>query len=557
MVAEKKEDVKSFPIKDKEGNLVFTIKLLGDKSTIFIGDDEITTCRFVPIQIPEKDLPHYDKIEYINDILDDLDTTLEDEGYWFVVMDEYGLTREELSELDFFVNCSNLQAWVEHDYDIRLLDYNLAFPLLKELAKRGNKRAAMRFKEQLVQSIHYGNRHLREFAGFLRDDLTDEEYYSVLPPEELKALQDLTLLNLLLKTKDEIIIDVLRKGRVAELKLTGSTVKEEKIKPFRISSDMTQKIFDMIAQFKHLEELEIYSIPFTELPGTQLNRLEHLEKLELSGLSLESLLEGLSDCPSLKHMILDGCSIKQFSASFGNLTGLEKLEIHDCPLTTLPESIGNLNSLKEFVIHSCSLTTLPESIGNLSSLKELEIHDCPLTTLPESIGNLKSLEDLNLERNQLETLPDSFGGLENLKFLDLTGNRLKKLPPSFSQLKNLLNLDLSKNAFTDIPKEVCFLPNLESLVIMDNRIKTIPDEIKNLKTLRVLLVSGNEIETIPEVIAKLPQLGSLILTANKITELPGNLHEFKEMKIVLYENPISEEKVKEYREKYPHLTIKC
>jgi hypothetical protein len=41
----------------------------------------------------------------------------------------------------FWGHCSNLQAWVEHGYDTRLLDSRLAFPILKALVRVGDKKA--------------------------------------------------------------------------------------------------------------------------------------------------------------------------------------------------------------------------------------------------------------------------------------------------------------------------------------------------------------------------------------------------------------------------------
>jgi len=35
-------------------------------------------------------------------------------------------------EEEFWGHCSNLQTWVEHNYDTNILDDNLAFPLLKK-----------------------------------------------------------------------------------------------------------------------------------------------------------------------------------------------------------------------------------------------------------------------------------------------------------------------------------------------------------------------------------------------------------------------------------------
>ncbi|MFX1237046.1 MAG: hypothetical protein ACFFAS_03805 [Promethearchaeota archaeon] len=75
---------------------------------------------------------------------------LEDAGYMdFTEMGQGELLEEEERarnrvippETEFLVHCSNLQAWVEHGYDARLIHSNLAFPLLKRLCEVGDPQA--------------------------------------------------------------------------------------------------------------------------------------------------------------------------------------------------------------------------------------------------------------------------------------------------------------------------------------------------------------------------------------------------------------------------------
>lgn len=57
---------------------------------------------------------------------------------------------------EFLGNCSNLQAWYEHNYDTRLLHSNLAFPLLKKLADFRDPLAKRVFKEEIVKRLESG-----------------------------------------------------------------------------------------------------------------------------------------------------------------------------------------------------------------------------------------------------------------------------------------------------------------------------------------------------------------------------------------------------------------
>jgi len=59
-------------------------------------------------------------------------------------------------EEEFWVHCSNLQAWVENNYDTALLHSNIAFPLLKKLSEVGDSKARRCFKDEIVKKIESG-----------------------------------------------------------------------------------------------------------------------------------------------------------------------------------------------------------------------------------------------------------------------------------------------------------------------------------------------------------------------------------------------------------------
>jgi hypothetical protein len=85
------------------------------------------------------------------------------------------------SESEFWGHCSNLQVWVENDYNTSLIHSNLAFPLLKELVLSGDPKAKKVFKEEIAKKIASGNPKVIEFLkveGYL-EYLTNEEINSL------------------------------------------------------------------------------------------------------------------------------------------------------------------------------------------------------------------------------------------------------------------------------------------------------------------------------------------------------------------------------------------
>lgn len=59
----------------------------------------------------------------------------------------------EFCKAAYWAHCSNLQAWVEHDYDTHILHSNLSFSLLKELVKRDDQKAKRVLEAEIVDRI--------------------------------------------------------------------------------------------------------------------------------------------------------------------------------------------------------------------------------------------------------------------------------------------------------------------------------------------------------------------------------------------------------------------
>ncbi|MHA1728786.1 MAG: hypothetical protein ACTSWY_08650 [Promethearchaeota archaeon] len=76
-----------------------------------------------------------------------IDESIISEAEYDMLEAEQMLTPKEA----FWGHCSNLQVWVEHDYDTRFLHYSLSFPLLKELALAGDERARFKLREEIVK----------------------------------------------------------------------------------------------------------------------------------------------------------------------------------------------------------------------------------------------------------------------------------------------------------------------------------------------------------------------------------------------------------------------
>ncbi len=84
-------------------------------------------------------------------------------------------------EDEFWGHRSNLQAWISHGYDTRILHRSFAFPLLKKLTKLGDSKAKKVYKNEIAHRFLTGNLNIIIF-------LLDGHYLNELTREELQVL---------------------------------------------------------------------------------------------------------------------------------------------------------------------------------------------------------------------------------------------------------------------------------------------------------------------------------------------------------------------------------
>jgi len=137
---EKLEDIHYFRVND-----FIELKLKNSKTIIYVNGIEFKQCKYILLNIKKNNIPKYDDINSIDDAII-LHKSLQGET-------RYNITPEE----EFKGHCSNLQVWVENDYDTRLLHSNLSFPLLKELVSVGDKLAQKVFKDEIAMRVEDGN----------------------------------------------------------------------------------------------------------------------------------------------------------------------------------------------------------------------------------------------------------------------------------------------------------------------------------------------------------------------------------------------------------------
>jgi len=179
----------------KINNLV-DLRLIQRKTYIYVNNEIFLACKSLLFNIKPFDIEKYDNIKSIDDVAVTLNSSRER-----IVRGKYEITPEQ----EFEAHCSNIQAWVEYDYDTRLLHSNLSFPLLRKLTEVGDKKAGIVFKEEIAKRYIEGNINVRRFLqweGYL-DHLSIDELMVVIRKVLINEGKiDLHNINLTLKDKN-------------------------------------------------------------------------------------------------------------------------------------------------------------------------------------------------------------------------------------------------------------------------------------------------------------------------------------------------------------------
>jgi len=137
-------------------------------TNIYVVGEKFRQCKFLLFNLDTARLDQYDEIRSIDEARETLDNAMEGK--------EGGIMIPSITE--FWGHCSNLSAWAEYDYDTRILDSQLAFPLLKKLSEAGDPTAKRVFKDEIASRFENGIPSTRKYLkarGYLKHFTAEEK----------------------------------------------------------------------------------------------------------------------------------------------------------------------------------------------------------------------------------------------------------------------------------------------------------------------------------------------------------------------------------------------
>lgn len=183
-------------------NQFITLKLKHGKTFIYVNGKKFLQCIRLALNIQKSNVQMYDVINSIDEAADLYAKHIFQNK---IIPEEYAITSQGhdiTAEQEFWGHCSNIQAWVEHDYDTRLLKSNISFPLLRELTQAGDPMARKVFKEEIALRIEDGYPSVVQY-------LINEGYLRYLTPSEIETILETTKL---IETKNRNLLNSIKKA---------------------------------------------------------------------------------------------------------------------------------------------------------------------------------------------------------------------------------------------------------------------------------------------------------------------------------------------------------
>ena len=393
------------------------------------------------INIPVNQIQKFDEIDSIDQAAELLNHSLEN-----------GETQIPI-ETEFWGHCSNLQAWVENNYDSRLLHSNLAFPLLRELYELGDLQAKKSFKEEIARRLTTNYEPVIIFLfeeGYLDylsqdeiESLTEDldfnviskvfEYPSFLMNNDIVIykIQDLTHFfideafdyNLKFDIKNKI--EIITKELIATCRnIYGNSFVSHTISEL---SENIKKIFLHATFFhighrhrKHPHKLfidllislrEIFKEVLIEFIVYESTIIDVHSFLCLCEFNIKEItkLEGLEELVDLCDLDLSYNKIREIKG-LEKLVNLEELNLSNNKILEI-KGLKTLNNLRILDLSNNRISILPESILELPVLEEIYLINCPLEGIPELVSdNLFVFTSKNIDKFQKETNKHAFWG---------------------------------------------------------------------------------------------------------------------------------------------------
>jgi len=445
------------------------------RTLILLDGEEYDMCKRLVLNISVDEIPAYNEISSIDDAAQRHATLFKGKGY-----EPEAQVITISPEEEFFGHCSNLQAWVDHDYDTRLLHSNLSFNLLRGLAEAGDVKATRVLDTEIVERARNASKMTATVILFTFAD-------KQLSPSVYKAFAENSdpQVRFLISKQPNLPVEAIALLAKDDDVLVRRAIAERIDVPDDAAANLLKDV-DAIVRHSIVKRSDLVKEIDIAYRGTILATVPaSVDRLDLSKNGIESIaeIEGLDKLLKLKSLILSDNKISKIEG-IETLVNLQRLSLSNNYITKI-EGLECLEKLVEVGLSRNKIARI-EGLEHLGNLAELKLFGNQISII-EGLDALHHLVVLILYENQISKIE----GLENLWYLRslvLSDNYIKKIE-GLEYLKYLAILELPNNQISKIEGlNSCLY--LQKLNLSGNRIMKI-EGLDELKYLHSLNLSGN------------------------------------------------------------------
>ncbi|HLO45763.1 MAG TPA: hypothetical protein VK175_15595 [Leadbetterella sp.] len=151
-----------------------------------------------------------------------------------------------------------------------------------------------------------------------------------------------------------------------------------------------------------------------------------------------------------------------------------RLNLSGMSLESLPQEISLFKNLTYLNLRNNHLKIFPEELLKLRNLKVLDVGENLFSSLPESLSSFASLEELFIDNEQnldFENSIEAIAGMPDLRILHLENNREFSSNSSILKLKNVNSVFVNRSMLRYVPKEIYLMENLKFIDFQNTTIK--------------------------------------------------------------------------------------
>ncbi|MHA1683219.1 MAG: leucine-rich repeat domain-containing protein [Promethearchaeota archaeon] len=352
-------------------------------------------------------------------------------------------------EEEFWAHCSNVQAWYDMGYDMRVIDSRLGARILEAMSEAGDPNAKQIFQTQMRDRLEAGfasgNSNIISVAfdcKWALEEIAEPEWwdhaFNKLPNDDkIREFAKIILYYMRLHKEYEYMVPQW------VLDIIDEVPDHILVKGEDDAGDGFGKISRIFidhgaTSFKGKDKiLQIHKIGRDTITLPKSGRLAGVKQLEI-----------ISTRPAVKEfnwaidLLKDPLNIEKFRAtntgveSISSLNRLENVrEIYISYEDNLKDisGISRCNKLETLRVRWCFNLESTKILGDLPALVSLYIDNqlikkCNgyrggIISAIEGINHLNSIQELSLAWNRIETI-DGVRGMDNLRMLDLSANQL-------------------------------------------------------------------------------------------------------------------------------------